>query len=102
MFCAIQHNTYGELVLVAKRAFHILRKAMDVYPYMQFSQKEMVLLWDDRRVIPDANGDGGARPSYPNSARVSHFFRNSYLDMANLMKAVHANDTSLIEIGRFR
>ena len=73
MFCSIQLNTYNEVVLVAIQAFHIIQKAMSIYPSLQYSQTEMVRLWDDRRVIPDADGDEGAPPSYPDSARPTIF-----------------------------
>ncbi len=99
MFCTIQGRTYHEVVKVAKRACQIIRKTIKLYPSMVHSQKELVSLWDDKQVFPDADSDDGAPPT---SERVSHFLRNSYLDMNNLLAAVQEDDTSLIEIGRYR
>jgi hypothetical protein len=66
---------------------------------MCHSQKELVCLWDDPQVIPAADSDDDAPPT---SERVSHFLKNDYLYMNNLLKAVLAQDTSLIEIGHYR
>ncbi len=95
MFCSVHKNTYQEVVTVAKRAYLVIQKAMELYPNMCHSQKELIRFWDDTQVTPAVDDDDDAPPT---RERLSHFLKNSYIDITDILAAVKAQDVTLIEI----